>query len=1582
MVAKTASKNGILNRHRDALRKETITEVASKFWAPFSKTHAPYSAPLVDTIYQHEMIDTHFNPRKIIMLEFSQYLECYLWPNYTEQASIPHVMSIVVMLNEKFRERIDAWQCFVKKPEHFPGFIHRVLELSLDENSRSNAEQCAIITFLVNSFNSVEVDIVREQMNKLTHISIWTNLLPSQREDIFAGSKKLRKYWTNLSNKIAAQDAEDTEESRKARFERNYLWNLIARFKRTLDRVDDESKEVDLEEIRYCERFIELVTDLEALLPTRRFFNAVLHSSKLITHCVLSKLISSEAGSLFCQLVEMLKFYARFEINDITGQQLTHKEVSDRHYEHVVKLQKAAFKFFRESMPDFYLLNVGSVDTRKALMKQFGSMKKSDIYRFAEYLHLVPPIDSEESILDKCSKEFLTETITLHCERRVNQLQQLNEQPLYPTEQVIWDENVVPYENYSGEDEIRQDLEDVLFRMKPWRHESRNETIWGGWARMALLLDSFQIVEYKWWRRRHKKTASSIVTVDALRKETITEVASKFWAPFSKTHAPYSAPLVDTIYQHEMIDTHFNPRKIIMLEFSQYLECYLWPNYTEQASIPHVMSIVVMLNEKFRERIDAWQCFVKKPEHFPGFIHRVLELSLDENSRSNAEQCAIITFLVNSFNSVEVDIVREQMNKLTHISIWTNLLPSQREDIFAGSKKLRKYWTNLSNKIAAQDAEDTEESRKARFERNYLWNLIARFKRTLDRVDDESKEVDLEEIRYCERFIELVTDLEALLPTRRFFNAVLHSSKLITHCVLSKLISSEAGSLFCQLVEMLKFYARFEINDITGQQLTHKEVSDRHYEHVVKLQKAAFKFFRESMPDFYLLNVGSVDTRKALMKQFGSMKKSDIYRFAEYLHLVPPIDSEESILDKCSKEFLTETITLHCERRVNQLQQLNEQPLYPTEQVIWDENVVPYENYSGEDEIRQDLEDVLFRMKPWRHESRNETIWGGWARMALLLDSFQIVEVGKPFVGDKSPSIVKGEFAVNVGRRTDIKQEWENLRKHDVCFLVTCRSTQPVGTKYDVRKPFKDQIQVTYVRGCEIEGMMDQNGQVIEEFEAYEKRPQIQGDIRRYRVFLDPNQYRIDMENRVEKGAEDVYYTFNLVVRRDPKTNNFKAVLATMRQLLNTECVVPDWLTDIVLGYGEPDSAHYSKMSNVVPSLDFNDTFLSFEHLKESFPDYRIEATAEDGKMVPPFQLTFKDLIRKGGKEGEKAIEVTPLIREAQTPYVSYPNRNQVRFTPAQIEAIKAGMQPGLTMVVGPPGTGKTDVAVQIIANIYHNWPQQRTLIVTHSNQALNQLFEKIIALDVDERHLLRMGHGEEGLETEKDFSRYGRVNHVLKERLRLLSEVERLQHAMNVIGDVSYTCENAGHFFRFTVCRAWDDFMEKCAIEKDGLVAEIFPFTGYFSDINPLFSGSFKTDMEVARSCWRHINHIFEQLEEFRAFELLRNGRDRTEYLLVKEAKIIAMTCTHAALRRNELVQLGFRYDNILMEEAAQILEVETFIPLLLQNPQDGRNRLKRWCMIGDHHQLPPVVQNQAFQKYSNMEQSLFARFVPTRSS
>merc|ERR1711936_182817 len=200
----------------------------------------------------------------------------------------------------------------------------------------------------------------------------------------------------------------------------------------------------------------------------------------------------------------------------------------------------------------------------------------------------------------------------------------------------------------------------------------------------------------------------------------------------------------------------------------------------------------------------------------------------------------------------------------------------------------------------------------------------------------------------------------------------------------------------------------------------------------------------------------------------------------------------------------------------------------------------------------------------------------------------------------------------------------------------------------------------------------------------------------------------------------------------------------------------------------------------------------------------------------------------------------------------------------------------------------------------------------------------------------------------------------------------------------VSYTCETARYFFLYQVQSRWEEYMAKIEETKDpsiGMIADLFPFNVFFRPArapNPLFDGKdFAEDYETAQSCWRYIQDIFTQLDEFWAFELLRSGLDRTRYLCVKEAKIVAMTCTHAALKRQELVKLGFKYDSILMEESAQILEIETFIPLLLQNPEDGSNRLKRWIMIGDHHQLPPVVKNMAFEKFSNMEQSLFTRLV-----
>ena len=60
------------------------------------------------------------------------------------------------------------------------------------------------------------------------------------------------------------------------------------------------------------------------------------------------------------------------------------------------------------------------------------------------------------------------------------------------------------------------------------------------------------------------------------------------------------------------------------------------------------------------------------------------------------------------------------------------------------------------------------------------------------------------------------------------------------------------------------------------------------------------------------------------------------------------------------------------------------------------------------------------------------------------------------------------------------------------------------------------------------------------------------------------------------------------------------------------------------------------------------------------------------------------------------------------------------------------------------------------------------------------------------------------------------------------------------------------------------------------GCLQDHFPFKEYFADApGVLFRGnSYEADMEAARGCWRHLRTMFQELEECRAFELLKVPR------------------------------------------------------------------------------------------------------------
>jgi intron-binding protein aquarius len=963
-------------------------------------------------------------------------------------------------------------------------------------------------------------------------------------------------------------------------------------------------------------------------------------------------------------------------------------------------------------------------------------------------------------------------------------------------------------------------------------------------------------------QKKGRTSGGAHPTVNEIQNDPLTALANENWAPGVAKGKKFDAALVETIYTDEIAPGKVS--RLTLLEFSCYLEGYLWPNFDDKASSDaHVLSIIAMVGEKFREGVEVWGCFHDDQAKFPSFFERVLQLRM--RGMSSLPLLTMHTvFLIRCFASLEDSMVRAACMRLVSLDCWLSLSEGLLALELKRVPKAKRYTEYLRKK----KGEGAEKSTAATF----MPTLLNEFASQLTAAES-AEVVDRDTSRYLERFLELLVDLLAQLPTRRFFLVVYNNSLVQAKLELSPLTSGADGSLIGQLVKTLRFYVDFEINEHTGSQLDEAAVAALHGSKLGRLQRAAFKHFPE-LRELALSNHATIESRKALQAALYPLSSERLRELCAHLSSYGGASESDAVLK--------ESLIQYFEARKSHMELLREMPMYPTEAIMWDESVVPSSRYTGDSclalpklnlqfltfpdylfrnynlyrleacyEIREHLMDVIKHVKPRKRRvtyesSATPTIFTGWARMAVSIGNFQVTKVTKPNIGDNHPALVLAEVEYSVrGMRHDVREEWESIRKHDVLYLLTIRSPVEEGTRLemDKDKSFCEQVGLVYARGVEVDEVLDEQGKIIPEWESRT----IRGDDRKLRLLLDSQQYQLDTARMVRQGAEDVYETFNLLVRRKSKENNFKSVLNCIRDIMSKKVHMPGWLQEAFLGYGDPKAAHWRNLEDSVDTLDFKDTFLSAAHLKNCFPKSRL--VFSDKSTEPPFRLTFSE------ESGQELITATSYSLPNMGPYPrNVPKKNPILFTPTQTEAIRSGLNHGLTMVVGPPGTGKTDVAVQIISNLYHSFPSQRTLIITHANSALNDIFEKIMVRDIDERYLLRLGHGAKDLDTESNFMVRGRVDYMLQRRLMRLEEVTKLGKSLKMDGDVGYTCETAAHFKLYHVDSRWKQFIsllrnpQESVSEEQRSIAELFPFTDFFSDApQPLFGSDHESDLEVS---------------------------------------------------------------------------------------------------------------------------------------
>ncbi|ODV59258.1 P-loop containing nucleoside triphosphate hydrolase protein [Ascoidea rubescens DSM 1968] len=908
-------------------------------------------------------------------------------------------------------------------------------------------------------------------------------------------------------------------------------------------------------------------------------------------------------------------------------------------------------------------------------------------------------------------------------------------------------------------------------------------------------------------------------------------------------------------------------------------------------------------------------------------------------------------------------------------------------------------------------------------------------------------------IDYSLMVFQFLIDILSQLSTRAFTNSLVKDINLLAFINLYIIDKNLKNSDLLKMFDILLYYIYNPIDDFTGIITSTESVQTNYYNSLESFQKIIYKLFQNKTNKTQIIELSKASLTYLTNKSFfistlSSLDSQDLKLILKEIDL--NLNYSTSLNIQLTKELFIQFIYFNYYNPLTYLNDFYKVSLLPDQSSILENyNLYQLDHqmknrsilcfskplyklglqylsmndflfrsfFLQRDEffyqILNDIELIIKRLnhKIYRSDINNEELkLQGFSKMALKITNKPSI-VSTTFNGSIKtpyPDVVNLEVQLNLNKLSDnIINEWDELSRNDIIFLVSL-------TEKKNSNNFLESLGIRQITSGKITEIVDGYSTKIHSAEKNntlsEKIPN--NDLSNYKLKL--RRFYIDIDAKVyheisnfgndKQKFDSMLSNINLIVRRKKRENNFYQILSNMKLLVNqTELNLPSLLLGNFLGF---DTQIHNNNDNWI--LDMKNNFIDLNHLFECFPDYNLTINNKKypkilkkrkrisnnvGEIIhetftPPFLLEKTNQIKK-------TISIY-LYDQKKLPNFSDNNHKPlIKFTENQMKSIISGSLPGLTIILGPPGTGKTDVATQIISNVFNNFPHQKTLVITHSNHALNHLFTKLAQLGtIDEQFLLRLGYGEQGLsisvsedgiQNQSSFCSFGRVEHSINQIPVLLKKVDTLAESLNIVGAHGNSCETAIFFYNSYIQEIWKEFLIKIKNEEKSskYLIRFYPFFDFFSkldrliDKNKLESEKYNDSFTILTRHYESIVSIFDKLESFRPFEVLTNLKAKTNYILLKHAKVVAMTSTYVSMRNDDLKEMGLSFDNVLIEEAAQLTEINTVIPLLLANSRKSDNSLKRVIFIGDHNQNRPIIQNPSLKQFSKADQSLFERFI-----
>ncbi len=269
----------------------------------------------------------------------------------------------------------------------------------------------------------------------------------------------------------------------------------------------------------------------------------------------------------------------------------------------------------------------------------------------------------------------------------------------------------------------------------------------------------------------------------------------------------------------------------------------------------------------------------------------------------------------------------------------------------------------------------------------------------------------------------------------------------------------------------------------------------------------------------------------------------------------------------------------------------------------------------------------------------------------------------------------------------------------------------------------------------------------------------------------------------------------------------------------------------------------------------------------------------------------------------------------------------------AQKEAVrKALYSSSISIIQGPPGTGKTNVIIEIIQQIilenrsHLELPSKKVLIVSQSHPAVDKMVSDLNEQFENLPNTIRIGRGDKISQEINELCGLESVQSTWIEKIK----TECIKNAKILCSELNIDYE---------LMKKYVDIKNKESISNVKI-----------SDIEVQIKLSIESKLKTPLA--NKYSKIIEL--QLNWMEQLETSNE-TELYQIKSADIIAGTCV--GFLSNKFVK-DLNFDYVIIDEAAKATFPELAISL---------NKANKIILVGDHKQLPPVLDDEIIKAHSN---------------